>query len=154
MKHCQEFVYLMEKVVPFIRGNHPRWWKSSDSAIANYCAWYWNRDLMSVALVGDECFAVCLIKLFDRLEEWLEEFPFNPTGRFCLIDLLVSASPHATAEVFETLFRRWGPQQTMIWERGERTEKGAPRMFTWEQYLKLTRRLTYGIVEPEKMKYG
>jgi hypothetical protein len=34
----------------------------------------------------------------------------------------------------------------VLWDRGERTEGGPHRLYSWKQYLKLTKRLTSGLV--------
>lgn len=152
MKYCHKFVHLMGMVTPFIQEHHPRWRDSTDAEIAWYCAWFWDRDLMSVSVINEEIYGVCTIKLFDKLGEFLDPHPFNPTGKFCFIDLLVSVSPTATANVFQILVDRWGPQEIVLWDRGERTEGGAPRMFSWAQFMKLSSRLTYGVIESETVR--
>lgn len=141
MKACETL-----SLVPFIRENHAKWRDTPSNKLRDYLDWFENRELLSVSVLGEEIYGVCTIKLFDQLSDFLEPWAFNPTGKFCMVDLLVALSPVAIAHCFETLFARWGPQEIMIWERGRRTENGVPRMFTWEQYLKLTRRLTYGLV--------
>jgi hypothetical protein len=141
------FVWLADRMVPFIKENHAKWKDTPDQKLYEYLAWFWGKDLLAVSFSEEEIYGVCTIKLFDQLEDFLSPKAFNPTGKFCLVDLLVAVSPVAIADCFETLFKRWGPQETMLWDRNERTEGGAPRMFTWKGYLKLTRRLTYGLVE-------
>jgi hypothetical protein len=142
MKHAERFLKVCSKVVPFIKEHHPKWHGSSEENVCNYLAWYWNRDLMAVSWSGDHVYGVCLIKLFDRLEDWLEDLPHHPTGNFGMVDLLISISPSATLELYEILFERWGPQKVVMWERGERTLDKAPRMVTWAGYKKLLRRMT------------
>ena len=141
------FTWLADRMVPFIRENHSKWKDTPDQKLYEYLAWFWGKDLLAVSFQEEEIYGVCAIKLFDRLEDFLSPKAFNPTGKFCQVDLLVAVSPVAIANCFEILFKRWGPQEIMLWDRGERTEKGAPKMFTWSQYLKLTHRLTYGLVE-------
>ena len=141
------FTWLADRMVPFIRENHSKWKDTPDQKLYEYLAWFWGKDLLAVSFQEEEIYGVCAIKLFDRLEDFLSPKAFNPTGKFCQVDLLVAVSPVAIANCFEILFKRWGPQEIMLWDRDERTEKGAPKMFTWEGYLKLTRRLTYGLVE-------
>ena len=149
MKTTLEFIsfcWLADRMVPFIRENHSKWKDTPNQKLYEYLAWFWGNDLLAVSFQEEEIYGVCTIKLFDRLEDFLSPKAFNPTGKFCMVDLLVAVSPVAIANCFEILFKRWGPQEIMLWDRGERTEKGAPKMFTWSQYLKLTRRLTYGLV--------
>ena len=146
------FIWLADKMVPFIRENHPKWRDDSDQDLYDYLAWFWGKDLLAVSFTGEEIYGVCTIKLFSELEDFLSPFVFEPDGKFCMVDLLVAVSPLAIADCFETLFGRWGSREVMIWERGERTlaSAGAPRMYTWKQYKRLTRRLTYGVVKDEE----
>lgn len=111
--------------------------------------WHARRELLAASLVGEDVFAVCTIRLFRRLEGWLTPWKFEPDGAFCLIDLMVAASPLAMAECFEKLFGRWGPRLIVMWERGDRTEKTTkpPHMYRWDQFLTLARRITYGTLE-------
>ena len=149
MKSTLEFIgftLLADRMVPFIKENHKKWQDTPDQKLYEYLSWFWGKDLLAVSFQGEEIYGVCTIKLFDKLEDFLSPEAFNPTGKFCQVDLLVAVSPVAIADCFEILFKRWGPQEIMLWDRDERTEKGAPKMFTWSQYLKLTRRLTYGLV--------
>lgn len=136
----------LTQLVSFIRENHLKWQGTANQELERYLIWFADRELLAVSASGEEIYGVCTIKLFDRLEDFLSPEAFNPTGKFCQVDLLVAVSPVAIADCFEILFKRWGPQEIMLWDRDERTEKGAPKMFRWDQYLKLTRRLTYGLV--------
>lgn len=135
----------------FISGNHVFWATRSPQVLAAYLAWFQNRDLLAVSLVGEEVFAVCAVRFFSRIEDFLTPWVFEPDGDFCMIELMVAASPLAMGECFERLVNRWGARELVLWERGDRTEKStkAPRMFTWKQFLKLSRRITYGVVNPD-----
>jgi hypothetical protein len=141
-----KYVYLPDLGASFVRENHPKWKSTPEAKLQEYLTWFADRELLAISASGEEIYGICTIKLFDKLEDFLSPEAFNPTGKFCQVDLLVAVSPVAIADCFETLFKRWGPQEIMLWERSERTENGAPRMFTWKEYLKLTRRLTYGLV--------
>ena len=48
---------------------------------------------------------------------------------------------------------RWGKRDLVLWERGDRTEKSvkAPRMYRWDQYMRLTGRMTYGAVDRKEV---
>jgi hypothetical protein len=155
MKHAPEYIETMESLVPLIREAR-RYSLWQFDILCDWFAYFWNRG--TIAFVIDargNAQGVCAIKLFNRLEQFLEPFVHEPTGKFCLVDLLVAVSPPTIADCFEILFGRWGPQEIMIWERGDRTAQTdrAPRMYTWAQYLKLTNRLTYGLVKEEPI-YG
>lgn len=115
--------------------------------VCDHFAFYWNRGTFSFSIdESGEPHGVCLIKLFDRLEQFLEPFVHQPTGKFVMIDLLVADTPIVMANLCNELVHRWGPQEVVIWDRGERTEGGAPRMFMWNKFMKICRRLTYGIL--------
>lgn len=141
---------ITEYVVPFIRERHKKWHKEPDQKVINYLAWFYERDCLAISM-PKEIHGICCIRLFDKLEDFLEPFAFDPSGQFCMVDLLVATTPNAIADCFEFLFKRWGRQEIIIWERLERTCNSlkAPRMYTWEQYLRLTRRLTYGLTPSE-----
>jgi hypothetical protein len=145
----------MDKLVPLIReARRYSCWKFE--MLCDWWAYFWNRGTLAFVIdASGNAQGVCAIKLFSRLEQFLEPFVHEPTGKFCLVDLLVAVSPLAIADCFEILSGRWGPQAIMIWERGDRTAQTnrAPRMYTWAQYLKLTNRLTDGIVKEESI-YG
>jgi hypothetical protein len=155
MKHAKEYIETMEILVPLIREAR-RYSVWQFDMLCDWFAYFWNRG--TIAFVIDahgNAQGVCAIKLFSQLEQFLEPFMHEPSGTFCMVELLVAVSPLAIADCFEILFGRWGPQAIMIWERGDRTEQPnrAPRMYTWAQYLKLTNRLTYGFVKEEPI-YG
>lgn len=137
-------------MVPFIKEYHPKWRDEPNQKLYEYLAWHTGKNTLAVDFQGEEIYGVCAIKLFDNLEDFMDPRAFNPTGKFCMVDLLVAVSPCAIAVCFEKLFATWGPQKIMLWDRGERTENGAPRMYTWDMYMKLTKRLTYGLVDKKE----
>jgi hypothetical protein len=119
--------------------------------LCDYLAYFWNHGTMSFVLNhNDSPAGVCLIKLFRELPSFLEEFVHEPDGEFCMVILLAADTPNTIGQLFYELVERWGPGRTMMWDRGTRTEYGAPRMYTWDQYLKLTNRLTYGLLESSR----
>jgi hypothetical protein len=134
-----------DHIIPFIRTHHQRWKDVSESSLVDYLSMFFVRNTLALSLCGPKVHAVCCIKLFDRLEQWLDRWPHNPTGKFCMVDLMVAISPNAMADCFELLVNRWGPQEVVLWERMERTQEKVPRMYTWSQFEKLARRITYGL---------
>ena len=95
---------------------------------------------------NEEPRAICLIKLFRRLEQFLDPYVHDPCGEFVMIDLMVAEDPLAMGMIFEELVKRWHSAYTVLWDRGERTEPGAPRMYSWRQFEKVARRLSYGVI--------
>ncbi len=63
-----------------------------------------------------------------------------------MIEVMVADDPLAMGKVFEQFKERWGPHRVILWDREERTEVGAPRMYTWHRFEKLARRLSYGVI--------
>lgn len=147
MRHDPRFIATIAKLVSVLH-THPPFRKLSFERLCDYLAWYWNHGTFAYVMnENDTPAGVCLIKLFDDLPEFLEEFVHDPRGQYCMIVLLAADTPIAMGQLFDELVGRWGPGRLMMWERGERTENGAPRMFTWEKFERLARRLTYGLVE-------
>jgi hypothetical protein len=141
------FVWMADQMVPFIKEHHPKWRNEPQQKLYEYLAWHAGKNTLSVDFQGGEIYGVCTIKLFDQLEDFLEPRAFNPTGKFVMVDLLVAVSPLAIAHCFDRLVSIWGPQEIVLFDRGERTEKGAPRIYRWEEFMKLTRRISYGLAE-------
>jgi hypothetical protein len=146
MKHAPEYLAVMEKLKPLFR-EHPRFSVMKYDLLCDWIAYFWNRGTISYLLDGEGARGVCLIKLFSRLGQFLEPFVHEPGGKFCMVELLVAKDPLAIAYTYFELVKRWGKPEIIMWDRGERTEGGTPRMYTWDQYEKLTRRLTYGLIE-------
>jgi hypothetical protein len=124
------------------------------SVLCDWCAYYWNRGTISYLIDDSGVRGVCLVKLFNRLEQFLEPFVHEFPAKFCMVELLVACDPLAIAHTYFELTGRFGKPEIIMWDRGERTEYGTPRIFTWDQYEKLTRRLTYGLIDKEKTVYG
>jgi hypothetical protein len=110
-----------------------------------WIAFFWNRQTMVYVIDSDEAAAVCLVKLFRNLDQFLEPFIHDPCGQFCMIELMIAKEPVYMGIVMQKLTSRWGPQQIVLWDRGIKTENGkSPRIYTWEQFKKLSRRLING----------
>lgn len=137
-----------DRLVEFIVTNDKVWAKEPSEKLCGYLQWHNERGLLAVSLMGDEVYGLCTVRFFSRLDDWLMPWAFDPLGAFCMVDLLVAVSPLAIAECFQQLVRRWNPRPIVLWERRERTDKtdGPPRMYRWDQYLVLLRRLTYGTI--------
>lgn len=115
--------------------------------IADWVAWYWNRGTISYVIDDfNQPQGICLIKLFGRLHQFME-MVHEPCGQFVMLELMVANHPLAMGQIYEDLVKRWGPQRVVMWERGARTENGVPRMYSWAEFEKLARRITYGITE-------
>jgi hypothetical protein len=142
MQHAKEYLATMKTLEPLLREHrHYRSWHFD--AICNWCAYFWNRG--TIGYVIDDfgtAQGVCIIKLFARLEQFLEPFVHQPDGHFCMIELLIADGPQTNGWLLADLTQRWGWPAVMIWDRGERTLSGAPRMFTRSQFQKLARRFT------------
>jgi hypothetical protein len=147
MRHDPKFVATIAKLLPVLHGHRPLQGMNFEQ-LCDYLAYFWNHGTMSCAFDDlDKPVGVCLIKLFAQLDGFLDEFIHQPEGEFCMIVLLVADTPNVMEQLCAELVSRWGTGWTMLWDRGTRTEAGAPRMFRWDQFEKITRRLTYGLIE-------
>lgn len=139
MNHATEYLETMEKLAPLLRRHrYYRLWKFE--MLCDWAAYYWNRGTISFVLdeEGKAC-GVCLIKLFRSLEQFLEPFVHEPCGRFCMVEVLVGTGPSVHRRLLDELVGRWGSQEIVIWDRAERTEGGAPRMYRWQDFERLNR---------------
>ena len=145
--HHPNFVATMRTLVPLLR-NHPPLAVLKFESLCDWVAYYWNRGTISFVINdAGEPQAVALVKLFRDLRQFLDPFVHDPCGQFCMIELMAAAEPISMGLICQELTQRFGPQAIILWDRGERTENGAPRMYRWTQFQKLARRLTYGVTE-------
>lgn len=145
--HSDGFKKKMRVLAPLLR-NHPPLSALQFDQLCDWVAWYWNRGTLCYVLNEDgSASAVALVKLFRDLRQFMDPFVHDPCGRFCMIELMVAEEPLAMGTIFTELSQRFGPQSIVMWDRQERTENGAPRMYRWHQFRKLARRLTYGVVD-------
>jgi hypothetical protein len=145
-EHHPNFLRIVNVLKPMLRAYPPLSVLTFDD-LADYMSWYWNRGTMSWVISEEgEPQGVCLIRLFRRLEQFIDHNVHEPCGEFCLIELLASSDPVTTGLLHDGLVDRWGAQKIMMFDRGARTENGAPHMYTWEQFRKISRRMSYGLV--------
>jgi hypothetical protein len=145
--HHPSFVQLINTLKPLLREYKPLRVMRLDD-LCDWLAWYWNRGTISW-LVDDSGSpqGVCLIRLFRELDQFMDPAAHDPCGEFCFIEFLSAADPITMNSLCQSLVDTWGPQRVVMWDRSERTESGAPRMYRWDQFEKLVRRLSYGLVE-------
>ena len=144
--HHPNFLQLVFALKPVLRLHPPLATMHIDDLV-DWLSFYWNRGTMTWVINDEgEPQGVCLIKLFRDLNQFLDHNVHDPCGRFCLIELIVSSDPIVTGQLFHGLVDRWGPQEVMMWDRPGRTEDGAPRMYKWEAFIKLSKRLSYGYI--------
>jgi len=147
MSHSFEFVFLVDVLKPLLLQREFFRKVDENNQLYDLLAWYWNRELMSWSVDETQvAHGVCLIRLFRELPSFLS-YVHDPCGEFVFIELLSADTPNVMQELFEQLFIRHGEQKVVLWDRGERTENGTPRMYTWSQFMKLARRLTYGLIQ-------
>lgn len=150
MTHCPEFLVVVSKLLPLLRRHRPFAEMRFDE-LCDHLAWYWNHQTMCFVLSEfGEPRAVCLIKLFRHLPQFLDLYVHDPCRQFVMIELMVADDPLAMGQICEELTDLYGSQECVMWDRQERTESGAPRMFTWNQFMKLARRISYGTIEMER----
>jgi hypothetical protein len=151
MNHAKEYLDVMDQLVPLLREGR-RFCVMPRALLDDWIAYFWNRGTISYVLNDDgSAVAVCLVKLFRHLGQFLEPFVHDPCGKFCMIELMVAHEPVAMANIFIELTDRFGPQQVFMWDRGERTEGGTPRIYSWHAFETLARRLTCGLTTKERI---
>jgi hypothetical protein len=145
--HHPHFLQVINSIKPILRAYPPLAVMHFDD-LCDWMSFYWNRGTMTWVIDDfGEGHGVCLIKLFRDLSQFMDHNVHEPCGRFCMIELLASDNPITTGILFKSLTDRWGPQETIMWDRGKRTANGAPRMYRWDQFTKIARRVSYGITE-------
>jgi hypothetical protein len=144
--HHPHFLQVINSIKPILRVHPPLAVMPYDD-LCDWMSWYWNRGTMTWVADDFGAHGVCLIRLFRDLGQFLDHNIHDPCGKFCFIELLVSDNPITTGQLFKGLTDRWGPQQTMMWDRPGRTEDGSPRMYRWDQFMKIARRVSYGFTE-------
>ena len=145
-QHHSHFIGVIATLKPLLRTYQPLAVMRFDD-LCDWMSWYWNRGTMAYVIENDEPKGVCLIKLFRKLEQFMDNDAHEPCGRFAFIELSVAKDGRIMGQMLEALEQSWGPQNIVMWDRGARTENGTPRMFTWPQFKKLAWRLShYGIV--------
>jgi hypothetical protein len=146
--HHPEYVELIHILEPLLR-RYPPLVRMRFDDLTDWMAWYWNRGTMTCVITGrGEPLGVCLIKLFRELEQFMDHDAHEPCGKFAFIELSIAQDGRIMGQMLEEMESRWGPQEIVMWDRGARTENGVPRMYRWNQFRKLARRLSqYGITE-------
>lgn len=139
--HHTNFIQVVHTLKPLLRQYQPLSVMHFDD-LCDWLAWYWNRGTMTYVIEDDEPLGVCLIRLFRRLEQFMDHNVHEPTGHFCFIELAIARDGKIMGQMLESLIDWWGPQATMLWDRGARTEGGSPRMYKWSDFIKLARRLS------------
>lgn len=142
MKHAPEYIETMKKLVPLLR-EHRRFSVWKFDILCDWVAYFWNRGTISYVIDDwGNARGVCLVKLFRVLPQFLEPFVHEPCGGFCMIELMVADGPETLGWLHDDLVRRWGEHEIVMWDRGERTEGGSPRIYRWNEFERLARRIT------------
>jgi hypothetical protein len=141
-QHHPNFVQVIYTLRPLLREYRPLAVMQLED-LCDWMSWYWNRGTMAYRISDSgKPQGVCLIRLFKRLEQFMDRDVHQPCGQFCFIELSVAEDGRIMWLMLEDLENRWGPQEVMMWDRGELTENGTPRMYRWPQFKKLARRLS------------
>lgn len=146
MKHAEEYVVEIGKLLLLLRRS-PAFSVMPFADLCDHLAWYWNRGTMCYVMGHrDVPRAICLIKLFRHIDQFMDAYVHEPCGEICMIELMVAEDPLAMGAIFEEFVKRWHSVKTVMFDREERTEYGCPRMYSWRQFEKLARRLSYGVI--------
>ena len=146
-RHAPEYFAEIGKLLPLLRRS-PALSAMTFADLCDHLAYFWNRGTICYVMgYNDVPRAICLIKLFRELDQFMDVYVHEPCGEFCMIELMVAEDPLAMGVIFDEFVKRWYGVKTVLWDRQERTELGAPRMYSWRQFEKLARRLSYGIIQ-------
>lgn len=146
-RHHPVFLSVVDSLLPLLQRSKALTAMPFDD-LCDHLAYFWNHGTISYIIGQDERpRAVCLIKLFRNLGQFMDAYVHEPGGEFCMIECMIADDPLAMGQIFEEFTQRWGPYRTILWDREERTEIGSPRIYKWRQFEKLARRLTYGVIE-------
>jgi hypothetical protein len=141
MEHAPEYIEVMRKLAPLIRDVRKfSVWQFD--CLCNWFAYHWNHGTIVFRIQDDAARGVCVVKIFDQLEQFLEPFVHDPKGKFVMIEVMSADGAETMGKLHDELVERWGPRPIMLWDRGERTADGAPRMYRWDQFERLSRRIT------------
>lgn len=145
-QHHPKFIEVISILKPMLRIYPPLAVMHFDDLL-DWMSWYWNRGTMAFIIEDQRPQGVCLIKLFRTVGQFMDVV-HEPCGKFCFIELAIAAEPHYMGAMLEELEARWGRQDVMMWDRGDRTENGSPKMFRWKKFKRLARKLSnYGKLE-------
>jgi hypothetical protein len=139
--HHPRFLGLVHTLDPLLRRYLPLARMDFDD-LCDWISWYWNRGTMAYVVEENRPLGICLIRLFRRLDQFMDQDIFDPCGKFCFIELAVARDGKIMGLMLQDLENRWGRQEIMVWDRPGRTESGAPRMYKWADFVKLARRLS------------
>ena len=121
----------------------PFYVRFTDDELKMHVRWYWDHGTLSWAEDWrDRILGVCLVRIFGDIKDLDEFYIHVPDGKYLYIEYLCAVGPNATAAVQKQLYDRWSPREVIMWDRPDRTEKGAPRMYTLEKYMEIVRRMS------------
>ena len=140
MRHHPNFIQVISVLKPLLRRYRPLSVMHFDDML-DWLAWYWNRGTMAYVIEDNQPKGVCLIRLFRHLDQFIEVDAHEPSSEFAFIEVSIAEDGQVMAQMLADLENRWGPQKCVMWDRGVRTEDGPPRMYSWNQFKKLARRL-------------
>lgn len=116
--------------------------KLPDTDLKQHLKWYWDHGTIfwhedwKGRLTG-----LCLFKVFDDLKDMDDFYVHVPHGQFFMIEHFTAPGRKVMKKLFGDVCSVWGQPRFILWDRQERTQKGA-RMYTWQQFVKLARRIT------------
>ena len=139
--HAPEYVSTMRLLLPLLR-RQETFSVTPFEKLCDYFAYSWNRGTFAYVIEAGVPRGVCVIKLFSKPEQFLDEFVHQPEGMFMMVVAMIADSAETMGKLHDELLERWGPRQIILWERGSRTEYGSPRIYTWAMFEKLAKRIT------------
>ena len=146
MRHAREFCEIMDRLIPFVRERYELWRNLSDEILRDYCAWFWHRGLMIWREKDGLITGVAIFRYFKNLEDFLDLTKSDQEGgAFGWAELFVADSLETFNSLWAEVLEKGGIPEVIMWDRGYRTFKGAPRMYRRDQIKKMARRLSHGV---------
>ena len=145
MRHSQEFCEIMDRLIPFVRERYELWRNVSDEVLRDYCAWFWNRGLLIWREKDGLITGVAIFRYFKTLDDFLDLANSDQEGgAFGWAELFVADSLETFNSLWSEVLEQGGIPEVIMWDRGDRTLNGTPRMYRRDQIQKMARRLSHG----------
>ena len=140
---------LFPNIEPLLRKD--RWLDQfSGPSLKYFVKAYWRFGTLSwVEDWRGRILGVCLVKLFDDIKLMDERRIHVPRGTYLMIEHFAAAGRNTMRKLFEQVYGMWGKREFILWDRQGITEFSGPRVYTWDQFLKLARRVA-GVKLEEK----
>lgn len=124
----------------YVKAHTRQWRNARDKRMREYIDWYWNRGILGVARQFGDLACVASWRMFSKLEDYREDFAYDPDGAFCQVRVYGSMAPVYLTIAMADIASRHNENRIFMWHR-DVAELGPPRMATVDQAKKIAIRL-------------